>query len=83
MKCWCTKVKAIDWRDGQLKEFGGPNAYGINKSDAEKWLWDRGLGMWEVDGELVMEIPCKKSDDGYEYNPDWDNAIDYEQPDLN
>lgn len=80
MKTWATEIKAIDWRDGILKTFGGPNVPGINKDDATNYLWQvLGLGMFEVKDELVMEIPCKEGTN----EPDWNNAIDYYSQVLN
>lgn len=56
MKKWTTIIKAVDHKDGKLKEFIGPVVPGSNWSEAEIYCQENGLGYCEVRGELVEEI---------------------------
>lgn len=69
-----TKIKAIDYIDGELKTWGGPIIEAISYKDAEYFCQENGLGYCEVDGILVSEIPTKS--DGV--TPDWKNRKDFD-----
>lgn len=79
MKQWVTSIKAIDPQDGQMKLWSGPHVPGIDRSDAERYCQENGLGYCSIDGELIAEIPCKEGT----HEPDWDKMIDYQAPQLN
>lgn len=79
MNLYCTLVTAISHKDGELKNYIGPNVPGISFADAQDYCENNGLGYCKVNGLLVAEIPCK---DGT-LEPDWDKMIDYEKKNLN
>lgn len=79
MKTWTTEIKAICQIDKVIKTFAGPNINAISKADALKYCQNNGLGYLHISDELVMEIPCVNGT----LKPDWSNAIDYEDPQLN
>ena len=78
MKQFCTTIHAISPITGELIEYGGPNIRALSESLAHDYCQNSGIGYGycHIDGELVMEIPCKKGT----YEPDFDNAIDYDVP---
>ena len=73
MKQWVTEFKAICARTGELKTYGGENVQAPTHDLAQKWCYDN-RGNLKVIGELVMEIPCKEGT----YEPDFKNAVDYD-----
>jgi hypothetical protein len=71
MKKWCTELRAIDPKDGELKTWCGPIVEGLTQGLAEKWCQENGLGYLKIAGELVAEV-------------DWEgNVIDHELPQQN
>lgn len=82
MKYFTTELSAIDPEDGQLKKWCGPNVPGIDWRDAEWFCANKGFGYLKVTGELIMEIGTKVDENGF-IVADFDNAIDYEEPNLN
>lgn len=76
MKRWVTEFKAEDSRTGDLKTYGGPYIEAPTAELAQEWCYEN-AGHLRVIGELIMEIPCNDS------GPDWDNAVDYENAQLN
>ena len=79
MKLWVTNIRAIDPRDGELKNWGGPHVPGITHKHAEQYCQDNGLGFCEVLGELVGEV-CTKPNS---LEVDWSTYVDYQTPQLN
>jgi hypothetical protein len=67
-----TELKAIDPEDGKLKNWCGPNIEAISFADAEAKVSEKGY--LTVVGQLKQEVPCKEGT----FNPDWNNAIDYD-----
>lgn len=74
MKLWCTEIKALDPRTGEMKTWCGDDIPALSASLAQQWLDNNYKGYMKVIGELVTEIPCKEDT----YEPDWDKMIDYE-----
>jgi hypothetical protein len=81
MKTWATEVLAIDPIDPSrgVRNFEGPKVIAPTRELAQQWLHDRGIFYARVADELIAEVPCKPNT----YEPDWDNAIDYENRALN
>lgn len=79
MSIYTTTIVAIDPNTGELKHYAGPNISAISFSDAQRYCENNGLGYCKVEGLLLAEVPCKKDSD----EPDWDNQINYEHPNLN
>lgn len=79
MRIWGTYVYAKCAVTGLMKTFCGPNISAPSKELAHEYCQNNGLGYCHVTDEIIMEIPCKKGT----YEPDWDNAIDYEKPQKN
>lgn len=79
MDKYCTSIRAVDPKTGELATYCGPEVPGISFKDAEDYCQRNGLGYCKVDGRLISEIPTKA--DGF--TPDWDKKIDYENPRLN
>jgi len=79
MNQYVTSITAVDPKDGQLKEWGGPNVPGITQADAERYCQQNGLGYCRIDGILVAEIPCREGT----YEPDWNKMVDFENTNLN
>lgn len=75
MKQYTTTIKAII--KGEVKTFCGPNVQGISFADAQDYCENNGLGYCTVTGVLVATIPVKEN------KPDFDNAINYENINLN
>ena len=73
MKVWLTEIIAKSAKTGELKIWAGENVEAPTFELAQEWC-DTYKGYLKVIGELVMEIPCKEGS----YEPDWDNAIDYD-----
>jgi len=71
MKKYCTEIRAIDPKTGELKTWAGPNVPGVSFATARQYCRKNGLGYCKVTGELVAHI----SEDG--------NVTDYEAPELN
>lgn len=71
---YVTELNAIDPRDGQLKNWCGPNVPGISFEDARWYCDNNGLGYLRVVGELVAEIPCKPGS----FEADFSKKIDYD-----
>jgi len=55
--------------------FGGERISAVSWTDALHQAESKGL---ELAGKLVMEISCDE-----DFNPDWDNAIDYDNISAN
>jgi len=51
-----TSIQAIDPRDGELKEWAGPNISAISFENAERYCQGNGLGYCKVVGLLVTVI---------------------------
>lgn len=51
-----TRIRAIDPRDGVLKEWMGQNIEALTFGLAEDYCQRNGLGYCEVDGILISEI---------------------------
>jgi hypothetical protein len=81
MKIWLTEILAIDPNNPErgLVKWCGPDIKALTEQHAKEYCQNNGLGYCRVIGELVMEIPCKKGT----YEPDFNNAVDYEQSQLN
>ena len=79
MKHWSTTIKAICPIDGIIKEFCGVTIKAPTKKLAHEYCQTHGLGYCHIGDEIVMEIPCQKGT----YEPDWDNAEDYDLENLN
>lgn len=80
MKIWGTTIYAkAPHANGEIREFCGPNIEAPTQELAYEYCQNNGLGYCYIGDELVMEIPCKKGT----YEPDWDNAIDYENTQNN
>lgn len=56
MRIFCTEIKAIDPKDGELKTWGGDNVKSITWTHAQEILNRTGRGYMKVTGELVSEI---------------------------
>jgi hypothetical protein len=78
MKIFCTEIRAIDPHTGEMKTWCGENIEALSFNDAVKWCREN-MGYLKVLGELAVEIPCKEGT----YEPDFENMIDYEKPQLN
>lgn len=74
MKTWGTTIYAKCAQTGDQKTFCGPNVKAPSRQLAFDYCQNNGLGYCHIQDEIVMEIPCKKGT----YEPDFDNAIDYE-----
>lgn len=57
MKTFVTKIKAIDYKTGELKTWLGQYIQAETKEEAQKYCNENGLGYCEVTDELVTEIP--------------------------
>lgn len=79
MRKWTTKIHAIDPFSGELCWWCGPHIDAPSASLAQDYCNNNGMGYCVVDGELIMEVPCK--DDGC--TPDWKSAVDFELPGKN
>ena len=73
-KPFVTEFKAIDPKDGNLKEWAGPTIWAINIERAISWC-EENAGHLVVTGALIAEIPT----DGDSYNPIWEKEISYAQ----
>ncbi|MFT4660541.1 MAG: hypothetical protein ACI9N1_000363 [Flavobacteriales bacterium] len=76
MRTWMTEFQAICAKTGELKIYGGPNLVRLTWDSAQKWCYEN-AGHLVVVGQLLMEIPAKRREDGAWY-PDWDEAVDYD-----
>lgn len=74
MRRWTTKIHAIKPSTGELVEWCGPVINVPSWKLAQEYCENNGLGYCQVDGELIMEIPCKEGS----HDPDWNKSIDYE-----
>lgn len=77
MNLYVTEIKAVDYIDGMLKDYAGPNVYGISFTDAQDYCNNNGLGYCKVVGLLVAEIPFDN------YTPEPSRVVDYEISRLN
>lgn len=59
MLTFITSIQAIDPRDGELKEWAGPNIKAISFEDAERYCQENGFGYCKVIGVLVTEIDAR------------------------
>lgn len=78
MKYWVTEFKAIRARDGELVTYCGPHVQAPTYELAQEWCYNN-RGYLVVIGELCGEIPCHEGT----FDPDFANAIDYEQQNDN
>jgi len=78
MKLWCTEIKALEAKTGEMKTWGGEHVQAPTWELAQQWC-DENRGYLKVIGELVAEIPCKEGS----YEPDFDKIVDYENQQLN
>lgn len=74
MKKWCTEIKALDAKTGEMKTWVGDTVEAPTWYMAQEWC-NNNKGYLRVSGELLSEIPTKS--DGI--TPDWDNKIDYDE----
>jgi len=74
LKKWTTSIKAIDPFTNEIKDYCGMFICAPSWNAAQEYCNTNGLGYCLVDGELIMEIPCK--DGGYD--PDFEKSIDYD-----
>jgi hypothetical protein len=81
MRTWMTEFEAICAKTGELKTYGGPNLVRLTWESAQEWCYEN-AGHLVVVGQLLMEIPAKRGEDGY-WHPDWDEAVDYDGEFLN
>jgi hypothetical protein len=81
MRTWMTEFEAICAKTGELKTYGGPNLVRLTWEAAQEWC-NENAGHLVVVGQLLMDIPAKRGEDGA-YYPDWDNAVDYDTECLN
>lgn len=79
MKTWGTEIKAICAVTGEMKTFCGQNIKAPTRQLAHEYCQNNGLGYCHITDELVMEIPCKEGT----YEPDFNNAIDYDKEQNN
>lgn len=79
MKIWGTSIFAKHNITGEMAEFCGQNVEAPTRQMAIEWCRIH-AGYLHVNDEIVMEIPCKP---GTDYEPDWDNAVDYDLPQNN
>jgi hypothetical protein len=80
MKHWGTYIEAIHPITGELVLWCGPTIAAPSKRLAQQYCEDNGLGYCKVDGELIMDVPCKAGTDN---DPDWSKKVDYTLPDMN
>jgi len=78
MKKWCTEIKAIEAKTGEMKTWIGEHVEAPTWDLAQEWC-NNNKGYLKVVGELVMEVPCKENS----YEPDWGKAVDYENTQNN
>jgi hypothetical protein len=79
MKTWSTIIYAKCAATGEMKQFGGQNIKAPTRQLAHEYCQTHGLGYCHIGDEVVMEIPCKKNS----YEPDFDNAEDFDLENLN
>lgn len=53
MKKWKTRIKAIDPKTGELKEWAGPVIESLTIQGAKKYCQENELGYCEIVGELL------------------------------
>ncbi|MBL7882558.1 MAG: hypothetical protein JNL69_00700 [Bacteroidia bacterium] len=79
MKTWTTRIFAKCAETGEMTEFCGQNIKAPSQNLAHEYCQTHGLGYLHISDELIMEIPCKPNS----FEPDWDNAVDYDLPQQN
>lgn len=79
MKKWGTKIYAKCAATNEMKTFVGQTIEAPNEALAHEYCQNNGLGYCFIDGEVLMEIPCKKDS----LEPDWNKSIDYEKEQNN
>lgn len=74
MKIWTTLIYAKCAETNIITTFCGQNIEAPTKQLAHQYCQRNGLGYLHISDELVMDVPCKKGT----YDPDWNNAVDYD-----
>jgi len=76
MKTWTTEIKAIDGVNPErgIVTYSGPYINALTQNMAQEYCNNNGLGYCKVGDQLISEIPCKPGT----YEPDFDNAVDYD-----
>ena len=69
---FCTELKAVDPRDGKLKNWCGPNVPANSIEEAIEYVTNN-CGWLTVTGELISEIPTK----GDSFDADWAKEVNY------
>lgn len=60
MKKWATKIIAVDWRDGEVYDWCGPDIEAPSEKLAQEYCDKNGMGYCKVIGELLSDGPCIK-----------------------
>lgn len=60
MNLYTTQIQAIDFKDGQIKTWNGPNVPGLTQQHAEQYCEENGLGYCKVTGKLIAIIEGKE-----------------------
>ena len=76
MRTFETELRAVIPGSDEIGRFPGPRVKAFTRKLAEQYVRLYLPCYYYLADELVSEIPCKITNNGYE--PDFDNAVDYD-----
>lgn len=79
MPFFCTKMEVVNQETKELVWIDGFRIEAPTRELAQEIIDNENYHYLIITGQLVKEIPCKKGS----FEPDWNNAIDYDKLNQN